>query len=161
MRRSNPRLFRRTQRGIAAVEMALVLPILVVLLSAPLFLGRIFWHYAAAQKAAHDAVRYLSAASRSEMRTNQLVAGEPPVVAVARYIVAQETAQLNPGPDQLSTLVECDDENCDGLAVPAVVRVRVRMRMYDLIFGSFTARTLPGLDAAMLTADVRMRYVGD
>jgi hypothetical protein len=141
--------------------MALVLPILVVLLAAPLFLGRICWHYAAAHKAANDAARFLAAASRSEMRTNRLVSNEPPVVAVARYIVTKEIAELSPGPDQVSTLVECDDENCDGLTVPSIVRVRVRMRIYDTAFFDFTSDSLSGLEGAMLVADVRMPYVGN
>ena len=50
----------RRQRGIAAVELALVLPVLFILVMFPLYLGRVYWHYTAIQYAAQDAARYLS-----------------------------------------------------------------------------------------------------
>lgn len=45
----------RRQRGIAALELALVMPVLLTL---PLYFGRLFWYYAALQKGAQNAVRY-------------------------------------------------------------------------------------------------------
>jgi hypothetical protein len=161
MRLSKSKLTRRTQRGVAAVEMALVLPILATLLAVPLFLGRVFWHYTAAQKAAHDAVRYLSSASAYEMTSLQLVGGrEVPVAALAREIAAIETAQLNPGRRRHAITVQCDGIDCNGISVPRIVRVHVSMQMYDVFLGSFSAGTIPALEGITLTADVSMRHVG-
>ena len=58
---------RRRQRGIAAVELALVLPAFVLLLAATVFIGRTLYHYQAIQKAAHDAARYLASAPALEV----------------------------------------------------------------------------------------------
>ena len=41
-------------RGSVAVECAIVLPILLLLISGLLFFARVFWCYTVAQKAAHD-----------------------------------------------------------------------------------------------------------
>ena len=45
---------RRVHGGAAAVEFAIPLPMLGIPPGAPLFIGRIWWHRAVTQKAAHD-----------------------------------------------------------------------------------------------------------
>jgi Flp pilus assembly protein TadG len=45
------------QRGVAAVEFAILVPLLLILLTAPLYIGRVLWHYTVIHKAAHDAAR--------------------------------------------------------------------------------------------------------
>ncbi|WP_134683978.1 TadE/TadG family type IV pilus assembly protein [Brevibacillus migulae] len=50
----------RDERGSAMVEMALVLPMLLILLCGMVELGRIFHSYIVIQQAARDAVRYVS-----------------------------------------------------------------------------------------------------
>jgi Flp pilus assembly protein TadG len=143
----------RPRRGIAAVEFAILVPILVVLISAPLFIGRVLWHYTAAQKAAHDAARFLSTVSEGEMRTQGLAASS---VAVARDIVAAELADLNNGSYPPSVFIQCDGLGCDGLVMPVTVRVTVRMEMMDPFFG-ISAGSEYGL---LISADVQMSYIG-
>jgi Flp pilus assembly protein TadG len=57
----------RSQRGSAAIELALILMMMFVLLFATLQFGRIFWQYNAVQKATHDAARFLALVPTSEM----------------------------------------------------------------------------------------------
>lgn len=148
---------RRHQRGIAAIELAVILPVMLLLLTIPLFFGRVFWHYTVAQKAAHDAARYLSGVSLAEMTAP---AGIGHVVAVAQAIATAEMSDLNPGPYAPVVTIQCDGISCDGFIMPSTVRVVVRMPMYDGIFSSFTS-DIVGVSGLLLTADVTMRYVQD
>ncbi|HLO75645.1 MAG TPA: TadE family protein, partial [Magnetospirillum sp.] len=50
----------RDERGAAAVELALMLPMLAVLLAGIVDLGRAVWLHQAAVKAARDSVRFLT-----------------------------------------------------------------------------------------------------
>lgn len=120
------------QRGVAAVEFALLAMLLVVLLVAPLSMGRILWHYTVMQKAAHDAARYLAQVPDGELRTPNLV---PHAERVARAIVAAELADLNPGDYVPAVTVQCDGVNCSGSASPVTVRVHIRIEVSDPFFG--------------------------
>jgi uncharacterized membrane protein len=141
----------RRQRGIAAVELAIVLPVLVLLLVFPLYLGRVFWHYTALQYAAQDAARYLSKAPVSEMGNPTRGAA---VTAVAEAIVAQELAELAPGSFPYALVITCDGTACVGFATPAVVRVNITLFMEDIFFASYTQLNL------RLVADVTHPYLG-
>lgn len=143
---------RRAHGGVAAVEFAILLPLLVILLGAPLFIGRILWHYTVAQKAAHDAARYLSSVSEAEIKTPALA---PAAVAVARDIANAELADLNPGPYPPSVTITCDAALCDGYSVPTTVRVIVRMEMHDPFFATQYAG-----DGLLISADVQMSFLG-
>lgn len=147
------------QRGMAALEMVLVLPVLLLFLAWITFFGRYFWHYTAAHKAAHDAARYLATVPQREMKTPGLGGGQAPVTQVAQAIAVAETTELNPGPFPPSVLVSCLPQGCSGLVLPAKVRVLVMMRMTDDLFAPVT-RLLLGDEGLLLTADVTMLYVG-
>jgi len=151
MRRAAPR-----QRGIAAVELAIVMPVLVLLLAFPLALGRIFWHYTAFQYAAQDAARYLSKVPVSEMG-NPTRGGE--VARVAQAMVAQELAELAPGPVGYVLDVYCisesdsDGGSCAG-EVPTAVRVKIKVYFADIFFADYTGLNL------WLTVNVAYPYLG-
>lgn len=147
----------RAQRGVAAVEMALILPILIVLLAVPLYFGRVFWHYTVAQKAAHDAARYLTTAPLTQMRNPSQVGH---AVAVAQAIVDAEIGELNPGPYRPTVAIQCDGVPCDGFIAPATIRVHIRMPMYDLFMSSVT-EPQGGASGLLITADLTMRYAGN
>ncbi len=142
---------RRHQRGIAALELALLLPLLLVLLSFPLYFGRVLWHYTVMQRAAQDAARYLSTIPLSEMKNPGRASA---VTAVAAAIVNAEIAELRPGryPPQLTVL--CDGAICSGFNPPATVTVNISLLMDDSLFPDSTGLYLP------LTADVSFPYVG-
>ena len=58
-KRSN--LPKRRQRGIAAVELAIAMPVLLLLLVGIVELGRVLYHYNGINKFGRDAARYLAA----------------------------------------------------------------------------------------------------
>ena len=138
MRRAGQRDARR-QRGIAAVELALVMPVLVLLLVFPLYLGRVFWHYTAVQYAAQDAARYLSKAPASELG-NPTRAGA--VAAMAEALVEKELAELAPGEFGYAIDVTCNNVPCVGFGTTTVVRVTITMLMEDIFFASYTGLNL-------------------
>ncbi|MES2018719.1 MAG: TadE/TadG family type IV pilus assembly protein [Pseudomonadota bacterium] len=148
---------RARQRGVAAVEFAVILPVLLVLLAFPIIFGRAFMHYSVAQKAAHDAARYLSSIPLVEMQDPTRVSEAE---AIARQIVADETAELNPGHGfPVNVTVQCDSLAC-GFGLPAVVTVSVRMRMFDDYFNDLTWMVV-GEEGISLRANVSMAYVGN
>jgi hypothetical protein len=140
MKRSQRQLRLRVH-GVVVAEFALLLPVIVLFLSGVLFFGRIFWHYTVAQKAVHDAVRFLATAPAAEFKiqgTGPTL--EAPVAAVARAIVAAEIAELDGGGSlQPVVAVQCDEDTCAGL-VPEHIRVRVTLFLYDPFFEAFTSQ---------------------
>jgi hypothetical protein len=143
------------QRGAAAVELALTLPVLLMLLAYIVFYGRVLYNYEVAQKAAHDAVRYLSSAAAVNMRNPAQVGNE---VAVAQAIVNAELAGLNPGPGNGPfVFIQCDGVQCLGMSLPGLVKVEVQIRVQNDIFGYYT----PYMGDSWLQARSTMRYVGN
>ena len=156
MRSLRNMLFRR-QRGSAAVELALVLPTLVILMTVPLFFARYFWHYTVAHKAALDAARYLSTVSVREMRSASLAATAG---QIANGIAAEEIADLSPGKDKPSIEIFCGSSNlCIGYGaatMPETIKVRVSMNMFDNVFGAVNT----GRYGWRIIAEAEVRYVG-
>jgi Flp pilus assembly protein TadG len=143
------------------VETAIILPILIVFLALPLFFARVFWYYSVAEKAAHDAARVLSTATSVEMRTQAGGGGDSPMANVARSIADAELEEIKPVLDAWSIAAQCDLSPC-GISVPQTVRVQVRLRVSDNIFGPITdpIYKVEG-EGILLTADVTMRYAGN
>jgi len=146
---SGPRASR--QRGIAAVELALILPVLLILLVFPLFFGRLFWHYSVMDRAAQDAARYLATIPPSEIRNP---ARAPALTAVAKSIADAELAELAPGPDGIFVTIGCDAVQCVGFAVPTTVNVAIQVQLTDIFFSNMTSLTIP------LMVNVTYPYVG-
>jgi hypothetical protein len=159
MKTLSTRLFRRTEQGSIAVETAFILPVLILFLAVPLFLARIFWYYSVAEKAAHDGARFLSQTSRLEIQ-GSTSGNEPGVSALARSIANAELEGIRPVLVGASATAQCDGVSCDGLSIPSMVRVVVRIRIRDEILGPITDRYF-GEDGLLLTADVTMRYAGN
>lgn len=145
------------QRGIAAVELAIILPILVALLAVPFYFGRVFWHYTVAEKAAHDAALYLSSVPLTEMKSQTRIAS---VVNVAQQIYDLEMAELNPGEFAPVPTFQCGTMSCAGITVPDTVRVTVQMRVFDDFLSSFTTDYKDEEGGIALTVDVTLPYVG-
>jgi len=139
------------QRGIAAVELALVLPILLLLLAFPLYLGRVLWHYTVIERAAQDAARYLSTIPASEIKNTALA---PAVAAVASNIAAAEIAELAPGSVLPVVNINCDSATCAGITTPSTVRVSIQVQVDDIFYSGVTGLSVP------LTAYVSYPYLG-
>ena len=141
------------QRGVAAVEFAILVPVLLILLMAPLYIGRVLWHYTVVQKAAHDAARYLSTVPEAEMRT---IALAPGAAALADSIIQAELADLNTGSGPPLVGIKCNGNPCGGITPWSTVAVNIQAEMRDPFFGT----TYGGVDGVVITADVQMKYIG-
>jgi hypothetical protein len=148
---------RSRNAGAAAVELAILLPILFVFLTIPLFFGRYFWHYSVANKAAHDAARYLSTISVREMRSATLSAAAG---QVALDIASEEIADLHPGSGAPTIQVYCGpSKQCIGVgssSIPLTVIVKIDLDMVDDIFGAVNT----GFYGWRITAQAELPYVG-
>lgn len=157
------RLLRQTKQhaqGSVAVEFAVLLPIMVVMLAVPLLFGRVFWHYTVAQKASQDAVRFLAAANAAEIKTPGAGGTEAPIAAVARAIVLAEIAELNPGPYRPVVDVLCDGRTCAGFLIPQKVTVGVTMPILDDLFSGITSDITGGYPIVLNPA-ATTSYVGN
>jgi Flp pilus assembly protein TadG len=152
----------KRQTGVAAVELALLLPILVPFLTLGYFTVSIFWHYTMAQKAAQDAARYLSTVPVAEMLT-----GTPSRAAglLAEQIVRREIADSSPESEVSPILTFCDvtsdaSINCGATSAdgkrPTAVQVYFTITMVDP-FGFVDT----GWYGLKITANSTMRYVGN
>ena len=149
---------RQRQAGIAAVEFAVILPILIILLTFPIFFGRIFMNYSVVQKAAHDAALYYSGIPQSEMDSSTV---SREAEAVAESIALAETAEIaassgSGGPPVIEVL--CDGGPC-GTGRPKEISIHIRMRMYDDFFNDFTWLAV-GSNGILIESKVVMPYVG-
>ena len=151
---------RRNQKGIAAVEFALVLPVLILLIAFTQFFGRMFWHYTVALKAAHDAATIVAMASNSEIATMKSDLGEIEISKIARQVAQSELAALNPNNGSPATVdISCDALTCRGDAVPTDIVVAVKMTLVDFILPFYTTE-VTGPEPMTIRAEVRVKYVG-
>jgi Flp pilus assembly protein TadG len=141
------------QRGVAAVEFAILVPLLLILLTAPLYIGRVLWHYTVIHKAAHDAARYLSTVPIAEMRSTSLAPG---AAAFADSIIQAELAGLNTGSVPPLVGIKCNGNPCGGITPWSTVAVNIQAEMTDPFFGT----SYGGDDGLVITADVQMKYIG-
>lgn len=146
------------QRGIAAIEFAIILPYMVFLLAFLLLFGRAFFHYGAAQQAARDAARYLSSVPPIALSTSARAGNE---LAFAKAIANMELAELTPGPNPPFVQILCIGGGiCSGFgATPTSINVQIVINLVDDIFPLYTL-PVAGLNGLTLAVNVTMRYVG-
>jgi Flp pilus assembly protein TadG len=147
----------RRQRGVAAVELALMMPILLALLTVPLIVSIYFWHYTAAQKAAQNAARYLSTISVQEMRAGNLALAAE---AIATQMAQTQVAELTLAASAPVVEVYCARVRCTGVGnrpLPQTIFVSVRMDLFDNFF--FIEEV--GRYGLPITAEVELPYVGN
>jgi Flp pilus assembly protein TadG len=147
---------RRRQRGAAAVELAILLPLLLLTMAPLILCARYMWHYTVAHKAANDAARYMSTVSIAEMKSKTMAVHAK---NIAVEIANREVADLAPGEEIGSADVFCGQNTCGFLsgqaAVPKTVTVFVAFTVTDTFFGTYL-----GPDGWLINAKATMRYVG-
>lgn len=113
------------QRGVAAIELALVMINALLLVPVLLSLGSVFWYYNALQKGLHDANRYLAtvpAAEASAPAYQSLAVHAAQTMVVDAAAAAGLDAAVLPLPSYVSFL--CDGFTICGsaAAVPGTIR---------------------------------------
>ncbi len=123
---------RHLQNGVAAVEFAILIFVLLLIAAGIFEFGRAFWYYDALAKATRDAARYLSSADATTISS----VGVP---AAANLVVAEaNAANLSPALTASNVNVTCNPACTDGTA-PTSVTVRIgggQSTSYTLDIGS-------------------------
>lgn len=128
-----PNVYKRTGRGIIAVELAFVLLFAAPLAILLLMFGQACLSYNVLQKGAHDAARYLATLPPQEMRNaTQVILA----VDVARTMVrdAASNAQIGVLPTMQNITVLCDGANCDGSVLPNTILILVSVSPDDSFY---------------------------
>ncbi len=123
----------RGQDGIAAVELAFLLPVIVLLMATLLLVGQMFWHYTVLQHAVHDAARYMATLPAAEI--SDASKGDSAVQAARAMVRAGAAAAgLYAAPVASQINVLCDEGSC-GMGIPATVRVNACVDVPSLYWG--------------------------
>jgi Flp pilus assembly pilin Flp len=107
----------RAQSGVAAVEFALIIVLLLIIVAGVIEFGRAFWYYDALTKATRDGARYMSGAS-TEMIGDSVEAAEDLVISAANTANVPDFARSN-------VEVTCDGASCANGTAPEIVRVEI------------------------------------
>lgn len=146
----------KRQAGVAAVEFAIIIPVMIALIALPLFFARVFMSYSIAQKAAHNSASYLASLPLIEM---QDVNKSAAAATLTQEIIVSTIEELAPGTQGAVVMqVQCNEGPC-GSGVPNDITVHVRVRMFDEFFNHFTGPFF-GDEGVHLKAKVTMRYIG-
>lgn len=130
----------KSNKGSVAVELAITLLVFTPLLSAVLFFGIVFWSYTVATKAAHDAARFLAAATPREMQPDSS-GSEVQIVGVARKIILDEVSEIRPFAN-VGTTIQCYSgtyatwDTCFGFEQPKKILVRVTIFLNNPFVGN-------------------------
>lgn len=131
----------KSEHGVVAIEMTVVLILGFVLLVAVVLLGRLTWHAIALQKAVSNVGRIVTAMPFETLTTYD-VAGPLQTLAVAQIQTAAQSAGLDTQPSASMTSVSCDGLPCGDTQV-GVLRVTASIRFHDTIFGNGLSGLLP------------------
>lgn len=140
----------KRQRGMVVLELALILPVLLTLLTAVVYFGRLTYNYEVVCKASNAGVRYLSSVAAANLRNPALAGHES---NLAQSIVLTELGSL--GSNAL-VVVACDNVPCTAVAAPSEVSVSVIVQVPNVFLGY-----LPELLDQRLFITSRARYVGN
>jgi Flp pilus assembly protein TadG len=133
----------RRARGVAAVEFALVLGLMITILAGIVEFGRVFWYYDALSKSTRNAARLVAVSAKATVATVAAPNAKAMVVAAATDagIPAFTSANVD---------VECLDS--DLLVTPcsdgtAPTGVRVSVTSYTIFLGSYVPFLVGGVSS--------------
>lgn len=121
---------RQRQRGVAAVELALILLMASFILPVVFLFARVFYHHNVLKQATQDAANYMASAPRIELMTPD---GMSAVRDRAKKMVRDAVAGsgIRP-PNNLTVDIRCNiDEVCDSLETFDDVEVKAVFTMVD------------------------------
>lgn len=144
-------------RGIAAVELALILIFSVPLTSLLLMFGQACLSYTVLQKGVHDAARYMAALPAIEMRDDMKV-GQAQIVARNMIVDAARAAHLGSVPTAQSVFFACDGVGCGNGTLPSLIFVYVKLTVNDPLFE--LANAYLGQNGFTFKVSVTVRYGG-
>lgn len=147
---------RTVQRGAAAVEFALVVPILALIVAGIVEFGRALWYYDALAKATRDGARYMSTAPKLVVYNTAMTTAKTMVVDEAN------AANVSPVLTAANVQVTCLDAafqpfGCNDAAPP--INVRVEIINYNVTVGGWMSFVLPSGGVASFTPRSTMRYM--
>lgn len=140
------------QKGVAAVEFAIVISLLVLILGGIIEFGRVLWYYDALTKATRDGARFMSTVPNDTILTN---------ITAAQNLVVNAASAANVAPvltAASNVSVTCEPDDCENGEAPEYVTVAITG--FSVNFGSWFAIPLPSGPWA-LTPHTTMRYMCD
>ena len=151
---------RARQKGVAAIELALILLFFMGLLPIVLLFGRALFMYTVVQKSAQDAARYMATLPLQQM-TNDVPATQ--AAAFATQLVQQALAETGPVLISNRIRVECvyasGDYPCGSYVTrPLQVRVKFVAELPIAFLPDLTLRWLPQMAPISLNANAVLRY---
>jgi Flp pilus assembly protein TadG len=147
---------KRRQRGVAAIELALISVAIFGLLPFVFWFGRVFYEYNVLLKAGHQATRYMASLSALEIGS---VAASTTATATARQMVIDAGSGAGIDLTALSIGVECNPDNCGTAGeLPATVRVRFATTLADDVFSYFTEPLLGDAVTIRFDVDITQPY---
>ena len=123
--------YHKPQQGIAALELALTLPVCVSIVALMLFLGKVMYCYEVAAKAAHDGSRYLSSISKVDMKNPAQIANH---LAITRQMVEMELGELQLSPYPPQVTISCNGLSCVGYTLPQTISVGIELLLIDNMY---------------------------
>jgi predicted TIM-barrel enzyme len=122
----------RFERGIAAVELAIIVSATFFILPAVLLFGRLLYQYNVIEEAARDAARYMASIPLADM---QVAASAQIHADLAAQMIKTTVAAAGVAPATgLLVDVLCDDSETCGNGTPATIIVKARYTLDDSIF---------------------------
>lgn len=144
----------RNEHGVAAVEFALVIILLLIIVAGIIEFGRAFWYLNALTKATRDGARFMSEVPTATLGSS---------VTAAEDLVADAANAANV-PDfdvDEHVRVKCDDDECVNNTAPEVVRVEITG--YQVTIGGWIPIFLPTGGVTSFTSELApsttMRYM--
>jgi len=152
--------YKLKERGVAAVEFAIVISLLVLITGGIIEFGRVLWYLDALTKATRDGARFMSTVPKNTILSN--------ITAAQNLVVnAANAANVSPVLTGGNVEINCTYLDSGGTEggwgschndVP--VHLRVAITSYNVAFGSWFPIPLPAGDW-FLTPHTTMRYMCD
>ncbi|MCG2585811.1 TadE/TadG family type IV pilus assembly protein [Massilia sp. TS11] len=140
---------RRSQRGAAAFECALILVLFLSLIPVPIYFGKAFLSYNVLHKAAGNAALLFAQAEEAEV-TDPNRAGT--LRAQALGLISADTAESRLSVPVGSAYLSCDNSSCGSISPPSTLSLSINMQ--------FSVPELDALVAAAISADTLVEIEG-